>query len=226
MNGNENTLLGLLTGGRFMTSGDLPTGKQVVSDLLQSAMEAEQRSRGMVLAEAGTNIFGQPTQPFTQGDIQDLVMGMTTSSNVVPSLTRVLKNMTKTKTPPRLSDVIRATPRTMEEATQSPLTGMSSIDRIKNVLGKEQVKRFQDYGSKFKEFESKPFDADEFQKLALEKEELLKILRGVEEYTQKTLSGGRPLMELPMTPGGLIDKRKSRQEALPRVVSLINKLLE
>jgi hypothetical protein len=31
MNGNENTLLGLLTGGRFMTSGDLPTGKQVVS---------------------------------------------------------------------------------------------------------------------------------------------------------------------------------------------------
>jgi hypothetical protein len=212
MNGNENTLLGLLTGGRFMTSGDLPTGKQVVSDLLQSAMEAEQRSRGMVLAEAGTNIFGQPTQPF--------------SSNVVPSLTRVLKNMTRTKTPPRLSDVIKATPKTMEEATQSPLVGMSSLDRIKKVLGKEQLDRFKNYGSKIQEFKSKPFDAEELNKLALEREELMNILKSAEEYTQKTISGGRPLMELPMTPGGLLDKRKSRQEALPRVVSLINKLLE
>jgi hypothetical protein len=153
-------------------------------------------------------------------------MGMTTSSNVVPSLTRVLKNMTRTKTPPRLSDVIKATPKTMEEATQSPLVGMSSLDRIKKVLGKEQLDRFKNYGSKIQEFKSKPFDAEELNKLALEREELMNILKSAEEYTQKTISGGRPLMELPMTPGGLLDKRKSRQEALPRVVSLINKLLE
>jgi hypothetical protein len=114
----------------------------------------------------------------------------------------------------------------MEEATQSPLVGMSSLDRIKKVLGKEQLDRFKNYGSKIQEFKSKPFDAEELNKLALEREELMNILKSAEEYTQKTISGGRPLMELPMTPGGLLDKRKSRQEALPRVVSLINKLLE
>jgi len=143
----------------------------------------------------------------------------------IPAITRLGKNISKAKNVPSLRDVIKATPKTMEETTQSPFTGMSKIDLIKNVLGKEQVKRFEDYGSKIREFERKAFDLDEFKKLAKERKELTGLLESVQNYTQKTVSGGRPLMDT-VKPGGLIDQRKTKQESLPQIVSLLNYLMK
>ena len=71
----ENTLLGLLTGGRYMQSSDLPTARQVGSSAIDKIIESDNKRRGKVLFESGKNIFGKPTEEFTQGDLEDLIMG-------------------------------------------------------------------------------------------------------------------------------------------------------
>ena len=72
----ENTLLGLLTGGRYTQSSDLPTAKQVGSSAIDSIIEADNKRKSSVLFESGKNIFGQPTKKFTQGDLDNLIMGL------------------------------------------------------------------------------------------------------------------------------------------------------
>ena len=142
----------------------------------------------------------------------------------IPAITRLQKNISKSKNVPSLMDVIKASPRTMKEA---PIVGDFTIDsnKIKNLLGEEQLARFDDFRLRLKEFQSKAFDLDEFEKLAKERKELRNLLESVESYTQQTVSGGRPLMDT-VKPGGLIDQRKTKQESLPRIVSLLNYLMK
>ena len=71
----KNTLLGLLTGGRYIQSSDLPTARQVGSSAIDKIIESDNKRRGKVLFESGKNIFGKPTEEFTQGDLEDLIMG-------------------------------------------------------------------------------------------------------------------------------------------------------
>tara|TARA_R100001530_G_scaffold88951_1_gene61943 strand:- start:241 stop:1080 length:840 start_codon:yes stop_codon:yes gene_type:complete len=71
----KNTLLGLLTGGRYMQSSDLPTVKQVGSSAIDKIIESDNKRRGKVLFKSGKNIFGKPVEEFTQGDLEDLIMG-------------------------------------------------------------------------------------------------------------------------------------------------------
>tara|TARA_Y100001938_G_scaffold41624_2_gene57374 strand:+ start:2596 stop:3243 length:648 start_codon:yes stop_codon:yes gene_type:complete len=96
---NNNTLLSLITGGRYQTSGDIPplstTGKLTNENLNRALKAFLGISVGMpmkglrgempfeeylnrepeVLYPAGKNIFGQPTEPVTQEDLLSLVMG-------------------------------------------------------------------------------------------------------------------------------------------------------
>jgi len=141
----------------------------------------------------------------------------------IPAITRLQKNISKAKNAPSLMDVIKASPKTMKEAFVGDFTMDSN--KIKNVLGEEQLARFDDFRLRLKEFQSKAFDLDEFEKLAKERKELRNLLESVESYTQQTVSGGRPLMDT-IKPGGLIDQRKTKQESLPRIVSLLNYLMK
>ena len=141
----------------------------------------------------------------------------------IPAITRLQKNISKAKNAPSLMDVIKASPKTMKEAFVGDFTMDSN--KIKNVLGEEQLARFDDFRLRLKEFQSKAFDLDEFEKLAKERKELRNLLESVESYTQKTVSGGRPLMDT-VKPGGLIDQRKTKQESLPQIVSLLNYLMK
>ena len=72
----ENTLLGLITGGKYTQSSDLPTLKQVGSSAIDSIIEADNKRKSKVLFESGKNIFGKPTDKFTQGDLDNLIMGL------------------------------------------------------------------------------------------------------------------------------------------------------
>tara|TARA_X000001382_G_scaffold64273_1_gene44522 strand:+ start:552 stop:1208 length:657 start_codon:yes stop_codon:yes gene_type:complete len=141
----------------------------------------------------------------------------------IPAITRLQKNISKAKNAPSLMDVIKASPKTMKEAFVGDFTMDSN--KIKNVLGEEQLARFDDFRLRLKEFQSKAFDLDEFEKLAKERKELRNLLESVESYTQQTVSGGRPLMDT-VKPGGLIDQRKTKQESLPQIVSLLNYLMK
>ena len=67
---NPETLLGLIS--RYGTSADLPTAHSFMDDLIQK-QEAEMSK---VLYPAGKNIFGQPTKPITQEDLNNLAMGL------------------------------------------------------------------------------------------------------------------------------------------------------
>jgi len=69
---NLETLLGLISGGRYQTSADLPTAHSFMDDLIQK-QEAEMSK---VFYPAGKNIFGQPTKPITQEDLNNLAMGL------------------------------------------------------------------------------------------------------------------------------------------------------
>jgi len=82
---NENTLLGLLTGGRYMQSSDLPTAREVGSSAIDSIIEAEKKRKSKVLFGAGKNVFGQPTAEFNQGDLEDLIFGFAGTTKPIMS---------------------------------------------------------------------------------------------------------------------------------------------
>lgn len=96
----ENTLLGLLTGGRYTQSSDLPTAKQVGSSAIDVIIEADNKRKSRVLFESGKNIFGKPTDKFTQGDLDNLVMGLISPRGVLPKSSKVDDIIDKIKNDP------------------------------------------------------------------------------------------------------------------------------
>ena len=72
---NDNTLLSLLTGGKYQTSADLPTFRETAHSFMDDLMQRQDAEMSEVLYPAGKNIFGQPTKPVTQEDLLSLVMG-------------------------------------------------------------------------------------------------------------------------------------------------------
>jgi hypothetical protein len=96
----ENTLLGLLTGGRYMQSSDLPTARQVGSSAIDKIIESDNKRRGKVLFESGKNIFGKPTEEFTQGDLDNLVMGLISPRGALPKSSKVDDIIDKIKNDP------------------------------------------------------------------------------------------------------------------------------
>ena len=72
---NENTLLSLLTGGKYQTSADLPTFRETAHSFMDDLMKKQDAEMSEVLYPAGKNIFGQTTEPVTQEDLLSLVMG-------------------------------------------------------------------------------------------------------------------------------------------------------
>ena len=99
------TLLDIATGGRAKHGGTgkykdqpgaIPTLPEFVPSLWDKIKEAgvrQQTASDKVLFPAGKNIFGQHTEPFTAGDLDDLAMG-----NVGGLVTKVssFKNMERT----------------------------------------------------------------------------------------------------------------------------------
>ena len=71
----ENTLLSLLTGGKYQTSADLPTFRETAHSFMDDLMKKQDAEMSEVLYPAGKNIFGQTTEPVTQEDLLSLVMG-------------------------------------------------------------------------------------------------------------------------------------------------------
>ena len=72
---NENTLLSLITGGKYQTSADLPTFRETAHSFMDDLMQKQDAEMSEVLYPAGKNIFGQTTEPVTQEDLLSLVMG-------------------------------------------------------------------------------------------------------------------------------------------------------
>ena len=95
----ENTLLGLLTGGRYAQSSDLPTAKQIGSSAIDSIIDADNKRKSKVLFESGKNIFGKPTDKFTQGDLDNLIIGVVGSASMIPpgskKISQILKEMSE-----------------------------------------------------------------------------------------------------------------------------------
>jgi hypothetical protein len=73
---NEKTLLDILTGGRYSTSQDLPTAREVGSSAIDKIIESDRKRRSQVIVEPGKSIFGKPTEAFTRGDLDNLVEGL------------------------------------------------------------------------------------------------------------------------------------------------------
>jgi len=99
---NENTLLSLITGGKYQTSTDLPpliSGEQVplretahslMDDLIRKQDEYESEVL-IPVREGAKTIFGSPAKDFTRGDLNNLVMGLIgpgQGARLIPSLTK------------------------------------------------------------------------------------------------------------------------------------------
>ena len=65
---NEETLLSLLTGGKYGTSDDLPTFRETAHSFMDDLIQKQDAEMSEVLYPAGKNIFGQPTESVTQED--------------------------------------------------------------------------------------------------------------------------------------------------------------
>jgi len=72
---NGNTLLSLITGGKYQTSADLPTFRETAHSFMDDLMQKQDAEMSEVLYPAGKNIFGQTTEPVTQETLLSLVMG-------------------------------------------------------------------------------------------------------------------------------------------------------
>jgi len=78
------TLLDIFTGGRVKhtgvgkyrgSPGAAPTVPAVFSKLYESMTEYQERGMSEEVFPAGKNIFGQPTEPITQGNLYEIAMG-------------------------------------------------------------------------------------------------------------------------------------------------------
>jgi len=79
------TLLDIFTGGRVKhtgvgkyrgSPGAAPTVPAVFSKLYESMTEYQERGMSEEVFPAGKNIFGQPTEPITQGNLYEIAMGV------------------------------------------------------------------------------------------------------------------------------------------------------
>ena len=84
----ENTLLSLLTGGRYGTSADLPTIPETAHSFMDDLIANQDSQMPQVLFPAGKNIFGQPTKQFTRGDLESLMMGIVIPGQGASALTK------------------------------------------------------------------------------------------------------------------------------------------
>jgi len=120
----ENTLLSLLTGGRYGTSEDLPTIPETAHSFMDDLIANQDSQMPQVLFPAGKNIFGQPTQPFTREDLESLMMGIVMpgqgAKSIIPGsegwkqiMTRLrLINPASSDKLNRMSELIRGRPST------------------------------------------------------------------------------------------------------------------
>ena len=88
---NENTLLSLITGGKYQTSADLPTFRETAHSFMDDLMQKQDAEMSEVLYPAGKNIFGQTTEPVTQEDLLSLVMGTLGPGEGMPKLSHPSK---------------------------------------------------------------------------------------------------------------------------------------
>ena len=81
---NFGTLLGLISGGKYQTSDDLPPLKtsdspplrEQAHSFMDDLIQKQEAEMSKVLYPASKNIFGQPTKPITQEDLNNLAMGL------------------------------------------------------------------------------------------------------------------------------------------------------
>jgi len=71
----DNTLLSILSGGRFQTSKDLPTLKESAHSVIDQIISSQKESQSQVLFPSGKNVFGSDTAPITEADLYDLILG-------------------------------------------------------------------------------------------------------------------------------------------------------
>ena len=82
---NKRTLLNILSGGRYSTSQDLPTAREVGSSAIDRIIESDRKRKSEVLFSGGKNIFGKPAKEFTQGDLEDLITGIAGTTKPIMS---------------------------------------------------------------------------------------------------------------------------------------------
>lgn len=193
MNPKNETLLSLLTGGRYYQSSDLPTGREVASSAIDKLIESDQKRRGEVLFEGGKNILGRETKPFTRGDLEDLLSGLGVAGTVkagAPSLRNLARG---------LMDVSKAKKGVGEKL------GRTQAEEIERLITPEQRARIQ-------ELAEQPFTMGSYG-------EMQRPLRAATELYGKKLPSGERVVRLVdperQPPYGL------PMGTLPQLVSLI-----
>ena len=91
---NSETLLGLISGGKYQTSADLPTAHSFMDDLIQK-QESEMSQVLLPAREGDKTIFGTPTKDFTRGDLYSMMPAVGGFAMKIPPSFRGENLMTK-----------------------------------------------------------------------------------------------------------------------------------
>ena len=174
MNPKNETLLSLLTGGRYYQSSDLPTGREVASSAIDKLIESDQKRRSQVIMPAGKGMFGRQTKEFTQGDLEDILAGLLGGGGVAGTVKAgapSLRNLAK-----GLMDVRRAKKGVGEKL------GRTQAEEIERLITPEQRARIQ-------ELAERPFTMGSYG-------EMQRPLRAATELYGKKLPSGERVVRL------------------------------
>ena len=89
----DNTLLSILSGGRFRTSEDLPELKESAHGIIDNLISSHGEDMSQVVVPSGRNIFGQETAPVTKRELLEMVTGIGGTTRPVMKMLGLTKNM-------------------------------------------------------------------------------------------------------------------------------------
>ena len=136
MNPKEQTLLSLLTGGRYSQSSDLPTGREVATSAIDKIMESQKQRRSQVIMPAGEGMFGRQTAEFTQGDLEDILQGFLGGGQEVRDKKEQVKKLQK-----QLRGETQATSSTASSSLKDLAKGIFEKARLSQNPPKQTPKR-------------------------------------------------------------------------------------
>jgi hypothetical protein len=205
MNPEEQTLLSLLTGGRYSQSSDLPTGKEVATSAIDKIIESDKQRRSQVIMPAGEGMFGRQTAEFTQGDLEDILQGFLGGGGVAGTI----KAGSATKGASSLKDLAKGifekARLSKNPSKQTPVRTYE--EEITRLLTPEQINQMRQSAYMTKDFSLK------------NKAEATAPLRAAAELYGKRLPSGERVVRM-------VDPERTPQyglpmSTLPQLVSLI-----
>jgi hypothetical protein len=212
MNGDK-TLLSILTGGKYSKASDLPTLKDFGNSAINKLIEADNKRKSKVIAPAGKNIFGQPIDELTIGDLENLV-GLPTPTAMGTTIP-MMKKLGLTRNIPK-----------------NPLFHLTDLRDMSGILGSVQKGGVRAIGKDRVSFTRDPMMrevpglGDREIQLVLDKDKILKFSKGklkpYQFYYQRGKDASKGIFEAEESLSDVLAAKKGTGRSAIKALKILN----